>query len=213
LRDLLIDKDIFEKGREAAILEEDWEKNKIDISKFEKTVLPRLRKKRSVKKYRKTGINKTNLKEIIQLAEIASLELFHGPSNKELADRHPEWCNHCGICCIQSSPLFIHRDERIALITLNTELEDEIIDNKRYPKHFQFKEDKPCKFYDFEQKRCKIYYTRPQVCQNYPLMLMEVQGKEKNVINLRYNCNYAVSMVLQKSIFLFDKALEIKFEK
>ncbi|HNS26258.1 MAG TPA: YkgJ family cysteine cluster protein, partial [Methanobacteriaceae archaeon] len=100
LRDLLIDRELFESIRTAALQEEGWDVEKQDeVKRFERNVLQRMRKKRPVKKYKKLGVKKSDLVEIIQLADISSLELFQGPSNLELAKRHSEWCNHCGKCC------------------------------------------------------------------------------------------------------------------
>jgi len=210
LRDHLIDGELFENIRKMA-LKEEWDENKEgNVERFENTVLQRMRKKRQVKSYKKLKIKKSDLKDIIQLADITSLELFQGPSNLELTQLHREWCNHCGKCCTQSSPIFIHRDEIRAITTLNSSLKDEIIPNQLYPEHFQFKEDRPCKFHDPEQKRCKIYQTRPQVCQNYPLMLIGSEGKEHHIINLRHNCHYATRLVLEKAIILFDEAVKRK---
>lgn len=214
LRDYLIDRELFESIRNAALQEEAWDEDKQDeVKRFEKNVLQWMRKKRPVKRYKKFSIKKLDLKEIIELADISSLKLFQGPSNLELAQIHSEWCNHCGKCCTQSSPIFIHRDELKAIITLNPSLKDEIIPNHRYQEHFRFKEDQPCKFHDWEQKRCRIYDTRPQVCQNYPLMLIGSEGKEHHIINLRHDCHYATKLVLEKSIFLFDEAVKRKSKK
>lgn len=172
-----------------------------------------MRKKRPVKKYKKLNIKKLDLKEIIQLADISSLELFQGPSNLDLAQTHTEWCNHCGQCCTQSSPIFIHHDEVKAITTFNPSLKDEIISNQHYQGHFQFRDDRPCKFHDAEQKRCRIYTTRPQVCQNYPLMLIGSDGHEHYIINLRHDCHYAIRLVLEKSMILFDEAVKRKSKK
>jgi Fe-S-cluster containining protein len=90
----------------------------------------------------------------------------------------------------------------------NTELESEIIPNEHYPDHFRFKEDKPCKFLDLETKRCGIYDSRPQVCRNYPLMMIGSEDRARNIINLRYNCNYATRLILDKSMILFDEAVK-----
>jgi hypothetical protein len=213
LRDYLIDRELFETIRRAALKEEGWDEDEQDeVKRFENKVLQRMRKKRPVKRYKKLNIKKLDLKEIIKLADISSLELFKGLSNLELAQMHSEWCNHCGQCCTQSSPIFIHRDEVKAITTLNPSLKNEIISNQRYPEHFQFREDQPCKFHDSEQKRCKIYNTRPQVCQNYPLMLIGTEGKEHYIINLRHNCHYAIRLVLEKSMILFDEAVRRKSE-
>ena len=213
LRDLLIERRLFETIREKALEVEDWEAStKKEVDLLEKLVLKRLRKKRSAKKYRKKGFNKSDLKEIIELADIISLKLFEGPTNSQIAMEHPEWCNNCGKCCTESSPIFIHKDELRPLLTINSNLKQEIIHNKYYPEHYMFKEDKPCKFYDSKSKKCDIYDIRPQVCRNYPLMMV---GKDHghNIINLRYNCNFALLMVLEKSILLFDEAIKRLKEK
>jgi Fe-S-cluster containining protein len=209
LRDLLIERKLFDGIRVKALKAEDWEEYaEKEIYLLEKNVLKRLRKKRSAKKYRKNGVNKTDLKEIIELADIVSLELFDGPSNSQIAADHPEWCNNCGRCCTESSPIFIHRDEMNPILTLNPDLDQEITRNNFYPDHYMFKQDKPCKFHDATLKRCKIYDSRPQVCRNYPLMMIGTGGKGHNIINLRYNCNYAISIVLEKSTLLFDEAIK-----
>jgi uncharacterized protein len=208
LRDLLIERRLFETIREKALEAEDWEAStKKEVDLLEKLVLKRLRKKRSAKKYRKKGIKKSDLKEIIELADIISLKLFEGPTNSQIAMEHPEWCNNCGRCCTESSPIFIHKDELRPLLTINSNLKHEIIQNKYYPEHFMFKEDKPCKFHDSKSKKCIIYDIRPQVCRNYPLMMV---GKDRghNIINLRHNCNYVQLIVLEKSTLLFDEAIK-----
>jgi len=208
LRDLLIERRLFETIRQKALEVEDWEGSaKKEVDLLEKLVLKRLRKKRSAKKYRKKGVKKSDLKEIIELADIISLKLFEGPSNSQIAMEHPEWCNNCGRCCTESSPIFIHKDELRPLLTINSNLKHEIIHNKYYPEHFMFKEDKPCKFHDSNSKKCKIYDIRPQVCRNYPLMMV---GKDHghNIINLRHNCNYVLLIVLEKSTLLFDEAVK-----
>ena len=207
LRDLLIERVLFENIQKKALKLDGKESEKEKIDQFDKTVLKKLRKKRSVKKYKKKGVTRSDLKEIIALADIINLEPFQGPSNSQIAMEHPEWCNNCGNCCTKSSPIFIHKDEVNPLITLNTDLKKEICRNEIYPEHFRFKEDKPCKFYDFEAKKCKIYEFRPLVCRNYPLMLVGEEGKAHNIINLRYNCNYAIRLVLEKSVILFDMAI------
>lgn len=209
LRDLLIDKKLFKGIRINALKQESWGENvKSDVVLLEKNALKRLRKKRSAKKYRKKGVRKSDLLEIIELADIASLELFDGPSNSQIALEHPEWCNNCGRCCRESSPIFVHKDEVNLLVTFNPNLKEEITNNKYYPGHYMFKVDKPCKFHDEKTKRCKIYDSRPQVCRNYPLMMVGNESNAHDTINLRHNCNYAVNMVVEKSTMLFDEALK-----
>ncbi len=209
LRDLLIDRDLFKNIQIKVLESEDRDDNAItEMDILEKNVLKRLRKKRSLKNYKKIGVTKSDLKEIIELAEIINLEIFQGLSNSELAALHPEWCNNCGKCCTESSPLFIHKDEINLLLIFNRDLETEIVPNEHYPEHFRFKEDKPCKFHDFEAKKCRIYNSRPQVCRNYPLMMVGSEGKARNIINLRFNCNYALMLILEKSMILFDEAIK-----
>lgn len=209
LRDLLIEKSLFNNIRENALNNESWEKDaKHDVELLESNVLKRLRKKRSAKKYRKKGVRKSDLREIIELADITSLELFEGPSNSQIAMEHPEWCDNCGRCCCESSPIFIHKDELNLLVTVNPQLKEEITSNLYYPEHYMFKEDTPCKFHNKKIERCMIYDSRPQVCRNYPLMRVGNESNTHDTLNLRHNCNFAVSIVLEKSTMLFDEAVK-----
>ncbi|MGZ7043397.1 MAG: YkgJ family cysteine cluster protein [Methanobacterium sp.] len=202
LRDLLIDRDLFEEIQEKTF--QDEEDARLKMESLEKRVFVKLKKKRSLKKYKKWGVKKADLKEIIELSDRVSLELFGGPSDYQLAEEHPEWCTHCGTCCTQSSPIFIHRDEINPLLIFKPSLKDEIIQNKEYPEHFMFKEDLPCKFHSAEKNRCKIYDFRPQVCRTYPLVLI---GEDRYIIDLRHKCDYSARLVLEKAMILFDGAI------
>lgn len=204
LRDLLIDRELFGKIRERALEEENTE---LKRETLEKAVLKKLRKKRSIKKYKKKGVNKSDLKEMIEFADMVSLELFGGPSDFEIVAEHPEWCSHCGTCCRESSPIFIHKDELNLLLRFNPQLENEITRNEDYPEHYKFKIDLPCKFHNLEVKRCKIYDTRPQVCRSYPLVLIGNNDKPRYTIDLHHKCDYTIHLILEKSIILFDEAI------
>ena len=213
LRDLLIDKELFNELRRRALESEEEENSPEEVELLEKAVFNRLKKKRSVKKYKKLGVSKGDLKEIIELADILGLDAIGGPSNYELAKEHQEWCTICGRCCRESESIFIHKDELNLLLTFNPDLEKGIIHNKLYSEHFELKDIQPCKFMDPETKRCAIYDSRPQVCRSYPLVLIESEGKAKNIINLRNTCNYSVQLVLEKSMILFDEAIRRLKEK
>lgn len=205
LRDLLIDRDVFLDIRKKSI---DSDENSADeIELLEKAVFKRLKKKRSIKKYKKLGVTKADLKEIIELADILGLDALDGPSNYEIAHDHQEWCTICGRCCSESESIFIHKDEVNVLLTLNPDLKGGIIPNKKYPGHFELKDIQPCKFMDPETNKCAIYASRPQVCQSYPLVLIDSDGRPRHIVNLRHLCNYSVMLVLEKSIILFDEAL------
>ncbi len=207
LRDLLINKELFDKIREKALKE--WEEDDalLKVEALEKRVFKKLRKKRSLKKLKKIGIKKTDLKQIIELSDIVSLELFGDLSDYQITEEHPEWCSHCGTCCTQSSPIFIHRDEINPILLFSPNLKGEIVKNKDYPEHFMFKEDLPCKFHNSETKRCKIYDVRPQVCRTYPLVLIG-DDKPRYIIDLRHKCDYSTRIVLEKAIILFDEAVK-----
>ncbi len=212
LRDLIIDRELFNQIRQRA-LDSDGDENSLEeVELLEKAVFQRLKKKRSVKKYKKLGVRKGDLKEIIELADILSLDSIGGPSNYELAKDHQEWCTICGRCCRESESIFIHRDELNILLNFNPDLEKGIIRNREYPEHYELKDIQPCKFIDPETNKCSIYNSRPQVCRSYPLVLIETHGKARNIINLRHLCNYSVQLVLEKSIILFDEAIR-KLEK
>lgn len=203
LRDLLIERELFQEFRDKALKDEDA---RLKIEAREKLVLKKLRKKRSLKKLKKIGIRKVDLKEIVELSDIVGLELFGGPSDYQLVEEHPQWCIHCGTCCKESSPIFIHRDELNPILLFNSSLEDEIIQNKEYPEHYMFKEDLPCKFHNPELNRCKIYDIRPQVCRTYPLVLIG-EDKPSYIIDLRHKCEYSNRIVLEKAMILFDEAI------
>jgi len=207
LRDLLIDKELFEKIRKKALESDSEENSFFEIELLEDAVFKRLKKKRSIKKYKKMGVTKADLKDIIQLADIIGLDVLGGPSNLEIAKDHQEWCTICGRCCRESESIFIHKDELNVLLTFNPKLENGIIPNKQYPGHYELKDIKPCKYVDPQTNRCGIYDSRPQVCRSYPLVLIESGGKSRNIINLRHSCNYSVHLILEKSIILFDEAL------
>lgn len=213
LRELLIDRELFNEIRRRALDSEDGENSPEEVELLEKAVFQRLKKKRSVKKYKKLGVSKGDLKEIIELADILGLDAIGGPSNYELAKEHQEWCTICGRCCRESESIFVHRDELNILLNFNSDLEKGIIRNKLYPEHYELKDIQPCKFIDPETNRCSIYNSRPQVCRSYPLVLIEREGKARNIINLRHSCNYSVQLVLEKSIILFDEAVRRLMEK
>lgn len=207
LRDLLIEPELFAEIRKKALESDGEENSSEEIELLEKAVFKRLKKKRSVKKYKKLGVTKADLKELIELADIVGLDVLGGPSNLDLARDHQEWCTICGRCCRESESIFIHRDEMNVLLTFNPNLKDGIIPNKQYPGHYELKDIRPCKYIDPETNKCGIYDSRPQVCRSYPLVMIDSGGKTKNIINLRHSCNYSVHLVLEKSILLFDEAL------
>ncbi|NYB52847.1 MAG: YkgJ family cysteine cluster protein [Methanobacteriaceae archaeon] len=207
LRDLIIDKELFQELRRKSLESDAGENSPEEVELLEKAVFNRLKKKRSVKRYKKLGVTKGDLKEIIELAAIIGLDVIGGPSNYELAIEHEEWCTVCGRCCRESESVFIHKDELNLLLTFNPELEKDIIPNRLYPEHFELKHIQPCKFIDPETNLCSIYNSRPQVCRNHPLVLIESEGRAKNIIYLRSTCNYSVELVLAKSIILFDESI------
>lgn len=212
LRNVLIDNKLFNDLRKKALDVEKSENSANEIELVEKTVFKRLKKKRSVKKYKKLGVTKGDLKEIIELALVVSLDALGGPSNYEIKEKHQEWCTICGRCCRESESIFIHKDELNILLTFNPELKNEIIPNKIFPEHFELKDIQPCKYIDPKTNKCGIYNSRPQVCRSYPLVLIESAGKARSIINLRYKCNFSVNLILEKSMILFDDAIK-KIEK
>lgn len=213
LRDIIIDKELFKDLRKRALESDQGENSSKEVELLEKAVFKKLKKKRSVKKYKKLGVTKEDLKEIIELADILSLDVLGGPSNYEIAKEHQEWCTICGRCCRESESIFIHKDELNLLLNFNPELKKGIIPNKLFPEHFELKDIQPCKYIDPETNKCGIYASRPQVCRSYPLVLIESEGKARNIINLRHNCNYSVNLILEKSIILFDDAIRKLEEK
>ena len=67
LRDLLIDGNLFGNIQKNILEAEDWNDNaKSETNILEKNVLKLLRKKRSLKKNKKMGVTRTDLKELIE---------------------------------------------------------------------------------------------------------------------------------------------------
>ena len=63
LRNLLIDKDLFENIQKKILEAEDWNDNaKLETNILERNVLKLLRKKIFLKKYKKIGVNRNDLR-------------------------------------------------------------------------------------------------------------------------------------------------------
>ena len=88
-------------------------------------------------------------------------------------------CSRCGQCCEKGQGIFVDPDDienlAIFLGTSKHKVKAYTVtcNGHRYLKS-------PCPFHD---KECKVYKSRPKVCQLYPLAPYYKDGKEYVVIN------------------------------
>lgn len=84
-------------------------------------------------------------------------------------------CENCGNCCTQCSNITVTRQDITRLAEYFKKSEKVVFKRhcKLYKDMIVFKNDRPCKFYDLKNKRCKIYEARPQACRDHPFLSAE----------------------------------------
>lgn len=87
-------------------------------------------------------------------------------------------CENCGACCTTCTPIEVSdRDvERLAEFYKKKPMvivKRHCKRNPENPKALALKKDRPCKFYDLEKKRCKIYEARLDCCRSFPFLSHE----------------------------------------
>lgn len=108
------------------------------------------------------------------------------------------YCNHCGLCCIETENIEILPKEYKHMIKVKPELAKDIIGSKMGL--YKFKEEKPCKFFNDELKKCEIYDLRPTSCRDYPCH----QG---NII-FAGDCEYMVRYMFEECKNLLIECLQ-----
>lgn len=78
------------------------------------------------------------------------------------------YCNRCGLCCVETENIEILPSEYNHIIEIKPELAKDIIDSEMG--FYKFKEENPCKFFNNELKKCEIYDLRPRSCREYPCL-------------------------------------------
>lgn len=83
-------------------------------------------------------------------------------------------CSRCGNCCAAMIPLTRKEEKRIR---------NYIKQNKIEPEYFQDNKNMnlQCCFYDRENKKCKIYEVRPNICKSFKCNRNEIElNKERD---------------------------------
>ena len=168
-----------------------------EIFIFERMVLKRVKKI-----LKKSGLlkdlEKRDIKEIIHFSSIAFTE------GSLVAALRLDYCNRCGWCCENCSPIYITKKEYEAY-----QNSDKVItaDIKPYKDGYMFSEDHPCEHFIRKTKKCDIYNERPAVCKAFPIL---IKNENEYLFTPNHFCKYSVEFVVQKSITEITTCLKIK---
>lgn len=83
-------------------------------------------------------------------------------------------CLRCGACCLETEMLLSEED--IERLEGKGYCKDffVVLDKEGYPKLRNLQNH--CVFYNVENKRCKVYHSRPLGCRLYPVVYDEEKG-------------------------------------
>ncbi|HEX7467637.1 MAG TPA: YkgJ family cysteine cluster protein [Methanobacterium sp.] len=180
---------------------EELTKNQPEITSeifiFERMVSKRV-KKILKKSGRLNDVERKDIKEIIHFSSIAFTE------GSLVAALRLDYCNRCGWCCENCSPIYITKKEYEAFENSNKVVTAEI---EPFEEGFKFVDDRPCEHFIRKTKKCDIYNERPAVCQAFPILI-----KNENEYQFRPNqyCKYSVEFVVQKAITEITTCLKIR---
>ena len=163
---------------------------------FEKMVFKRV-KKFLKKNNRLKLVEKKDLNEIIHFSSIVFTE------GSFVAALRLDYCNRCGWCCENCSPIYITKEEYETYQSSDKILSGEIVP---YEDGYRFEQDRPCEHFIRSTKKCEIYHERPAVCKAYPIILKD----EKYAFTPNHFCKYAVEFVVQKAITEVTTCLKIR---
>jgi Fe-S-cluster containining protein len=180
---------------------EELTKNQPEITSeifiFERMVSKRV-KKILKKSGRLNDVERKDIKEIIHFSSIAFTE------GSLVAALRLDYCNRCGWCCENCSPIYITKKEYEVFENSNKVVTAEI---EPFEEGFKFVDDRPCEHFIRKTKKCDIYNERPAVCQAFPILI-----KNENEYQFRPNqyCKYSVEFVVQKAITEITTCLKIR---
>ncbi|MFY9638762.1 MAG: YkgJ family cysteine cluster protein [Methanobacterium sp.] len=168
-----------------------------EIFIFERMVSKRV-KKILKKSGRLNDVERKDIKEIIHFSSIAFTE------GSLVAALRLDYCNRCGWCCENCSPIYITKKEYEAFENSNKVVTAEI---EPFEEGFKFVDDRPCEHFIRKTKKCDIYNERPAVCRAFPILI-----KNENEYQFRPNqyCKYSVEFVVQKAITEITTCLKIR---
>ncbi len=165
-------------------------------------IFERMVKKRVKKLLKKSGIVKDverrDIKEIIHFSSISFTE------GALVAALRLNYCNRCGWCCENCSPIYITKEE-----FENYQSSDKVVtvDITQYKEGYRFTDDRPCEHFVRSSKKCDIYDERPGVCRAFPILL---KNENEYSFSPNHYCKYAVEFVVQKAITVITTCLKIK---
>ena len=168
-----------------------------EIFIFERMVSKRV-KKILKKSNMLDDVERKDIKEIIHFSSIAFTE------GSLVAALRLDYCNRCGWCCENCSPIYITKKEYEEFENSNKVITAEI---EPFEEGFKFVDDRPCEHFIRKTKKCDIYNERPAVCRAFPILI-----KNENEYQFRPNqyCKYAVEFVVQKAITEITTCLKIR---
>lgn len=164
---------------------------------FETMVSKRVKK--LLKKMNLTGdLKRRDIKEIIHFSSISFTE------GSLVAALRMDYCNRCGWCCENCSPIYISREEYDNYKNLDKVVTADI---EPYKNGYKFAEDRPCEHFVRTNKKCDIYHERPAVCRAFPVLIKN--ENEYGFIPNHY-CKYSIEFVVQKAITVITTCLKIR---
>ena len=176
-------------------------KNKPELGS-EIFIFERMVSKRVKKILKKSGllkdVEKRDIKEIIHFSSIAFTE------GSLVAALRLDYCNRCGWCCENCSPIYITKKEYEAYQNSDKVITTEI---KQYKDGYMFSEDRPCEHFIRKTKKCDIYHKRPSVCKAYPIL---IKNENQYLFTPNQFCKYSIEFVVQKAITEITTCLKIR---
>jgi uncharacterized protein len=165
-------------------------------------IFERMVYKRVKKILKKSGllndVEKRDIKEIIHFSSIVFTE------GSLVAALRLDYCNRCGWCCENCSPIYITKKEYKAYQNSDKVITAEI---KPYKGGYMFSEDRPCEHFIRKTKKCDIYNERPAVCKAFPIL---IKNESEYLFTPNHFCKYSVEFVVQKAITEITTCLKIK---
>jgi uncharacterized protein len=168
-----------------------------EIFIFEKMVYKRV-KKILKKSGQLDDVERKDLKEIIHFSSIAFTE------GSLIAALRLDYCNRCGWCCENCSPIYITKKEYEEYENSDKVMVAEI---KEFEDGYVFSDDRPCEHFIRKTKKCDIYNERPGVCKAFPIL---IKNENEYLFRPNQNCKYAIEFVVQKAITEITTCLKIR---
>ena len=164
---------------------------------FEKMVSKRVKK--IIKKLDLLDeVEKKDIKEIIHFSSISFTE------GSLVAGLRMDYCNRCGWCCENCSPIYITETEYEKYKNSDKVITAEM---KPYKEGYRFAEDRPCEHFIRSTKKCDIYNERPNVCRAFPIL---IKNEKEYMFTPNHFCKYAIEFVVQKTITEITTCLKIR---